>query len=181
MPHGSNTSADLRRQQLEPELIRLQTAMEQQAGGAMSKGCGPTFNPWPCQQPAPCGLPAQVRPPVGPPAASMEHPSSRPAAQDSMRSQPDLLSVSGGGHPNSSGSAPMHNVPITLPKLVEPSVKNATLAAGDWLAQLKPHISDICHGADRWWDHVLQAVETRYHHWLQADPLTRLHVVAITS
>lgn len=70
----------------------------------------------------------------------------------------------------------MKSVPIVLPKLVEPGTAHSTLAAGDWVAQLKPHISDVCSGADKWWDRCLGMIEDQYQKWLAAGPLDRIHI-----
>lgn len=65
---------------------------------------------------------------------------------------------------------------ITLPELCEPGGDQSMLAAGDWIAQLRPHIADICSGASTWWDNVIQLVSQRYEQWLQANPLERAHI-----
>ena len=74
----------------------------------------------------------------------------------------------------------LRQVPIVLPKLVEPGGKNSMLDAGDWLAQLRPLVSDVCGGALRWWDNLMDATMTPYRKWLQAGPLEKLHIKAPT-
>lgn len=64
---------------------------------------------------------------------------------------------------------------ITLPELVEPGGEHSMLAAGHWIAQLRPH---ICSGAGLWWDRVIQLVSSQYDAWLQANPLERVHIEA---
>ena len=50
-------------------------------------------------------------------------------------------------------------VPITLPVLSPVTGDQASLEAGDWLAQLKPYIADIADHAGPWWDKVLEMGE----------------------
>ena len=70
----------------------------------------------------------------------------------------------------------LRSVPITLPKLVDPSVKNASLEAGDWIAQIKPYVSDVAPGAAAWWENLVRVVTERYNEWLQANPLKRVYL-----
>ena len=70
----------------------------------------------------------------------------------------------------------LRSVPITLPKLVDPSVKNASLEAGDWIAQIKPYVSDVAPGASAWWENLMRLVMERYNEWLQANPLERVYL-----
>lgn len=67
-------------------------------------------------------------------------------------------------------------IPIVLPKLVEPSVQNAPLEAGDWIAQLTPLIGDVSAQAASWWSFVMGQVTSRYQSWLEAGPLEKLKV-----
>lgn len=68
----------------------------------------------------------------------------------------------------------LKGVPVTLPKLTEPGGKNASLEAGDWLAQIRPYIADVGPGAERWWDTKTDMVMK----WLEANPLERVHIKA---
>ena len=56
----------------------------------------------------------------------------------------------------------LRQVPIVLPKLVEPGGRTSTLDAGDWLAQLCPLNSDVSTGALAWWDKLKDTVMTAY-------------------
>ena len=67
-------------------------------------------------------------------------------------------------------------IPIVLPKLVEPSVRNAPLEAGDWIAQLTPLIGDVSSQAASWWHYVMEQVTNRYQQWLEAGPLQKLNI-----
>ena len=74
----------------------------------------------------------------------------------------------------------LRQVPITLPKLTEPGGKTSMLDAGDWLAQLRPLVSDVSGGALRWWDNLMEQTMTAYRRWLSVGPLEKLHVKAPT-
>lgn len=67
-------------------------------------------------------------------------------------------------------------IPIVLPKLPEPDVRNAPLEAGDWIAQLTPLIGDVSTQAASWWSFVMSQVTKRYHSWLEAGPLDKLNI-----
>ena len=70
----------------------------------------------------------------------------------------------------------LRSFPITLPKLPEPTVVNASLEAGDWFTQVRPLVADVSTKAVGWWDNLAQATAERYHLWLNASPLERLRV-----
>ena len=70
----------------------------------------------------------------------------------------------------------LRSFPITLPKLPEPTVANASLEAGDWLTQVRPLVADVSTKALSWWDNMVQATAERYHLWLSASPLERLRI-----
>lgn len=70
----------------------------------------------------------------------------------------------------------LKSIPIVLPKLVEPSVRNAPLEAGDWIAQLTPLIGDVSSQAASWWSFAMDQVTSRYQRWLEAGPLEKLNV-----
>ena len=72
----------------------------------------------------------------------------------------------------------LKGVAVKLPKLTEPGGKNASLEAGDWLAQIRPYIADVGPGAERWWDTTTDMVMKRYGQWLEANPLERVHIKA---
>ena len=65
---------------------------------------------------------------------------------------------------------------VTLPVLPEPTVKNASLEAGDWLTQIRPLVSDVSGAAAGWWSKVLAATSQQYHKWLGATPLDKLNI-----
>ena len=72
----------------------------------------------------------------------------------------------------------LRSFPIKLPVLPEPSMKMASLEAGDWLTQVKPLISDVSGKAGKWWDGVITRVTQVYLQWLEASPLERLKISA---
>lgn len=72
----------------------------------------------------------------------------------------------------------LRSFPIVLPKLVDPTVKNAALQAGDWVAQIRPMIADTSGKAGQWWDQVVAITTARYQVWLDAPPLERLRLKA---
>ena len=67
---------------------------------------------------------------------------------------------------------------VVLPSLPSVAGKDAGLACGDWLAQVRPLMGDIAVGALTWWDCVVAAVTTQYYRWLEASPLDRLRIAA---
>ena len=72
----------------------------------------------------------------------------------------------------------LRSFPITLPKLPEPTVVNASLEAGDWLTQVRPLVADVSTKALIWWDGMVQATAERYQTWLSASPLERLRIAS---
>ena len=70
----------------------------------------------------------------------------------------------------------LRSFPITLPRLIEPSVQNAALQAGDWLTQVRPLIADTSTKAGTWWDQLLELTMRQYGKWLEANPLERLQI-----
>lgn len=75
----------------------------------------------------------------------------------------------------------LRSFPISLPKLPEPSVKNASLEAGDWLTQIRPLIADVCGASSSWWQMVEEKTEECYRRWLMAKPLDKLQVEPPTA
>ena len=67
---------------------------------------------------------------------------------------------------------------VVLPSLPSAAGKDAGLACGDWLAQVRPLMGDIAVGALSWWDCVVAAVTGQYYRWLEASPLDRLRIAA---
>ena len=67
---------------------------------------------------------------------------------------------------------------VVLPSLPSVAGKDAGLACGDWLAQVRPLMGDIAVGALSWWDCVVAAVTGQYYRWLEASPLDRLRITA---
>ena len=67
---------------------------------------------------------------------------------------------------------------VVLPSLPSVAGKDAGLACGDWLAQVRPLMGDIAVGALSWWDCVVAAVTGQYYRWLEASPLDRLRIAA---
>ena len=67
---------------------------------------------------------------------------------------------------------------VVLPSLPSVAGKDAGLACGDWLAQVRPLMGDIAVRALIWWDCVVAAVTTQYYRWLEASPLDRLRIAA---
>ena len=74
----------------------------------------------------------------------------------------------------------LRSVPSTIPSLVPPDARNASLEAGDWLAQLRPLVGDVAASATKWWDDLMAVTNQAYHTWLSLGPLERLHVQAPT-
>ena len=72
----------------------------------------------------------------------------------------------------------LRSFPIVLPRLPEPSIKNSSLEAGDWLTQVRPLIADVSTKAILWWDQVVEATFQQYRRWLAATPLERLRIPA---
>ena len=70
----------------------------------------------------------------------------------------------------------LRSFPIVLPKLVDPGSKHSALHAGDWIAQVKPLISDVSSRAGEWWEKVVEKTMERCMRWLDAPPLQRLHI-----
>ena len=64
-----------------------------------------------------------------------------------------------------------------LPKLPELGAKEAgPLAAGDWLAEIKPIMMDLSTSAAVWWEHIMNHAERAYQKWLDMRPVDRLNV-----
>ena len=72
----------------------------------------------------------------------------------------------------------LRSFPIVLPKLPEPTVRNSSLEAGDWLTQVGPLIADVSASAVQWWDAVVEGTFKQYRLWLAATPLERLRIPA---
>eukprot|EP00434_Breviolum_minutum_P014564 symbB.v1.2.012841.t1/scaffold887.1/size155094/8 len=85
--------------------------------------------------------------------------------------------IKGGGHEDHTEDS-LRSFPIVLPKLPEPTVRNASLEAGDWLTQVRPLIADVSTKAVQWWDNVVKATFDQYRLWLAASPLERLRIPA---
>ena len=65
-----------------------------------------------------------------------------------------------------------------LPKLPELGAKEAgPLAAGDWLAEIRPIMMDLSASAAVWWEHIMRHAEKAYQRWLDMRPVERLNVV----
>ena len=86
------------------------------------------------------------------------------------------MGASGGLHDGRPREEELKPVTITLPKLPDLGGQNPGLAAGDWLAQIRPQIADISARAMQWWDNLLDPTMQRYQQWLGSDPITRLNV-----
>lgn len=168
-------------QQLEKEIQSLRVMMQSTEVRMPSEKWGPQFNAWPggiqhnvsSSHESTTGQPVEASH-MGGSSGSQGH---GPPRQEMPRMSPGGQGGGAGGWDPDVGSQ-LKSVPITLPKLVEPSMPHSTLAAGDWVAQLRPHISDVCSGADKWWDACLQMVEAQYQRWLSAGPLDRIHIQA---
>ena len=63
-----------------------------------------------------------------------------------------------------------------LPKLPELGAKEAALAAGDWLAEIKPIMMDLSTSAAVWWEHIMNHAERAYQKSLDMRPVDRLNV-----
>ena len=201
-PCAFETDSERRRRLMADEISQLQEALHKQSrqGPSMSQEqWGPTFQAWPagrpvdgsggmrelshgfCGGPGVCphdraklhGLPA-LQPDRPHPLSSSFH----GTGVTGMMGDASHLSAgfSVGGQATAQEDGSLKSVPITLPKLVEPTSKDAALAAGDWIAQLRPHIADVCAGAGQWWDQVISIVSSKYQDWLVAGPLERIHI-----
>lgn len=164
-----------RRLQLEDEVKNLRAMLNHSDVRFHSNNWGPGFHAWPggVQHPSVEPGPAQ-HPSV---ESHSQSPWELPSFGTSSQQWGAPSFSNAWGSPGQSGNdvdagSQLKSVPITLPKLAQ----HATLAAGDWIVQLRPYISDICTGADRWWDACLRMVEMRYQHWLAAGPLERIYV-----
>lgn len=64
----------------------------------------------------------------------------------------------------------------TIPVLPAVGQKHFSIAAADWLVELKPLIGDISNRANKWWEATMSATEEAYQKWLLASRLQRLRI-----
>ena len=70
----------------------------------------------------------------------------------------------------------MRSTNPVVPVLPMTGSKHASIAAADWLVEVKPIIGDLSTRAHRWWELTLEATLDVYHSWLKASPLQRLRI-----
>ena len=64
-----------------------------------------------------------------------------------------------------------------LPPLsVEPGTQDASVAAGDWVARVRPVLTTLSPSAHRWWESTHKTAVEFYQRWLIGEPSERLRV-----
>ena len=64
----------------------------------------------------------------------------------------------------------------TLASVKGTSGGDASVMAGDWLAQLAPSMASLSPGAASWWSSLLRDVMGSYTTWLESSPIVRLNI-----
>ena len=70
----------------------------------------------------------------------------------------------------------LKSIPVVLPTLPVPNGQDASLAAGDWIVQIRPLLGDLAPQALQWWDSLMEENMKQYKRWLCAGPLERLGI-----
>eukprot|EP00434_Breviolum_minutum_P011457 symbB.v1.2.010103.t1/scaffold656.1/size175949/5 len=70
----------------------------------------------------------------------------------------------------------LKSIPVVLPLLPVPHGQDASLAAGDWIVQIRPLLGDLAPHALQWWDCLMEKTMEQYKKWLCASPLERLAI-----
>lgn len=65
----------------------------------------------------------------------------------------------------------LKSIPVVLPLLPVPHGQDASLAAGDWIVQIRPLLGDLAPHALQWWDCLMEKTMEQYKKWLCASPL----------
>ena len=108
---------------------------------------------------------------------SMEVPRrAHPTPEDPKVHQQVMDELNGKGGSRRGWDDELRSFPVKLPALPDPQGQQATLLAGDWLTQVQPLMADVSSVAGPWWRRVVEATVQKYHMWLEAGPLDRLHV-----
>ena len=65
----------------------------------------------------------------------------------------------------------------SLPQLAaEPGTQDASVAAGDWIARIRPVLTTLSPSAGQWWQETHQTAFSFYQRWLVGEPSERLAV-----
>ena len=85
------------------------------------------------------------------------------------------------GPPLVGGPGPRVEEPSRLvyhlpPLSVEPGTQDASVAAGDWVARVRPVLTTLSPSAHRWWESTHKTAVEFYQRWLIGEPSERLRV-----